>query len=70
MRRKEYGSWVIIRLESKNPISGADLEWIFARNDEGTESLGFWVIISLHNEENRVWIVHHLSYIAVFVIRI
>ena len=25
----------------------------FARNDEGTESLGFWVIISLHNEEKE-----------------
>ena len=25
------------RLESKNPISEADLEWIFARNYEGTE---------------------------------
>ena len=27
------------RLESKNPISEADLEWIFARNYEGTEQL-------------------------------
>ena len=27
------------RLESKNPISEADLEWIFARNYEGTKSL-------------------------------
>ena len=25
------------RLEGKNPISEADLEWIFARNYEGTE---------------------------------
>ncbi len=25
------------RLEDKNPISEADLEWIFARNYEGTE---------------------------------
>ena len=25
------------RLESKNPISEADLEWIFARDYEGTE---------------------------------
>lgn len=24
-------------LESKNPISQADLEWIFVCNDEGTE---------------------------------
>ena len=27
------------RLEGKNPISEADLEWIFARNYEGTEQL-------------------------------
>ena len=27
------------RLESKNPISEADLEWIFARNYEETEQL-------------------------------
>ena len=27
------------RLEGKNPISEADLEWIFACNYEGTESL-------------------------------
>ena len=27
------------RLESKNPISEADQEWIFARNYEGTEQL-------------------------------
>ena len=25
------------RLEGKNPISEADLEWIFARNYEGTD---------------------------------
>ena len=25
------------RLEGKNPIGAADLEWIFARNYEGTE---------------------------------
>ena len=25
------------RLEGKNPLSEADLEWIFARNYEGTE---------------------------------
>ena len=28
-----------LRLEGKNPIGTADLEWIFARNCEGTESL-------------------------------
>ena len=28
-----------IRLEGKNPIGAADLEWIFARNCEGTERL-------------------------------
>ena len=26
-------------LEGKNPIGAADLEWIFARNCEGTEQL-------------------------------
>ena len=26
-----------LRLEGKNPIDTADLEWIFARNCEGTE---------------------------------
>ena len=25
------------KLEDKNPIGAADLEWIFACNDEGTE---------------------------------
>ena len=28
-----------LRLEGKNPIGIADLEWIFARNCEGTEQL-------------------------------
>ena len=28
---------VILFPEGKNPISKADLEWIFARNYEGTE---------------------------------
>ena len=28
-----------LRLEGKNPIGTADLEWIFARNCEGTEQL-------------------------------
>jgi len=26
-------------MEGKNPIGAADLEWIFARNCEGTEQL-------------------------------
>ena len=30
-----------IRLEGKNPIGAADLEWIFARNCEGTEPMSF-----------------------------
>ena len=29
------------KLEGKNPIGTADLEWIFARNCEGTEQLHF-----------------------------
>ena len=29
----------ILRLEGKNPIGEVDLEWIFARNCEGTEPL-------------------------------
>ena len=28
-----------LRIEDKNPIGTADLEWIFARNCEGTEQL-------------------------------
>ncbi|MBS7202480.1 hypothetical protein KH141_10905, partial [butyrate-producing bacterium] len=28
-----------LRIEGKNPIGTADLEWIFARNCEGTEPL-------------------------------
>ena len=27
------------KLEGRNPIGAADLEWIFARNCEGTEQL-------------------------------
>jgi len=27
-----------LKLEGKNPIGTADLEWIFARNCEGTDS--------------------------------
>ena len=30
-----------IRLEGKNPIGAADLEWIFARNREDTEPLRY-----------------------------
>ena len=30
-----------LKLEGKNPIGTADLEWIFARNCEGTEQLHF-----------------------------
>ena len=29
----------MLRMEGKNPIGEADLEWIFARNCEGTEQL-------------------------------
>ena len=30
-----------LKLEGKNPIGTADLEWIFARNCEGMEQLHF-----------------------------
>ena len=42
------------RPESKNPISEADLEWIFARNYEGTESLHFVIIQSMQVRTLRV----------------
>ena len=35
----------ILRLKGKNPIGEADLEWIFARNREGTEQLRITFII-------------------------
>ena len=40
------------RLESKNPISEADLEWIFARNYEGTEQLRKTELEETDHEQN------------------
>ena len=44
------------KLEGKNPIGAADLEWIFARNCEGTEQLQKFCEINLHLDHP---VLHH-----------
>ena len=43
-----------LRIEGKNPIGTADLEWIFACNCEGTEQLGVDNKKAIENDMRKV----------------
>ena len=49
------------RLEGKNPIGAADLEWTFARNYEGTEQLPYrkYLEYTFNFYDNRYKLVCH-----------
>ena len=44
------------KLEGKNPIGAADLEWIFACNYEGTESLRIKIFVRFYSYKKHATI--------------